>query len=62
MELIQISKREKSSAEKKIIYSNCLAKDIKLSSLMGATQAEVNLDSLIIDDYFYKFEVLVLNC
>ena len=35
MELIQISKREKSSVEKKIIYSNCLAKDTKLSSLMG---------------------------
>ena len=32
-------KREKNSVEKKIIYSNCLAKDIKLSSFLGGNSS-----------------------
>ena len=54
-------KKEKRIIEMKILCSLCLAKDIKLSSLMGGNPNKILFLLTLIDvDYFYDFEVLIL--
>ena len=55
-------KRGKSFAEMKTLCDKCLAKDIKLSSFFGRQPKQnFHFNSLINVDYFYEFEVVVLN-
>ena len=55
-------KREKRFTEMKTLCSLCLAKDIKLSSFLGGNLNRIIFLLTLIDvDYFYDFEVLILN-
>ena len=46
----------------KTFCRKCLAKDIKLNSFLGGNpRKKINFEKLINVDYFYEFEILVLN-